>query len=282
MKAWISFLKERFDPLSNTAMITLLIFYHQSFSAKVISYDQIALCFLFSFSFFLKLRIYDEIKDYQTDLIHNPTRPLPRGLITIKSAKRVLLVTFFIEGATLFYDHHLSAILIPLWAYSLLMYNEFFIGSWLSKKLTTYAITHTFIIFIYSLFIQEFLNIELETTSTIILALSCWLCFNVYEFARKVYCSELEKDVPTYSNVWGIKGAFLLTLSQVLMATICLLFLSHDLIFASVAINLIALLFMSPLLIWNRPKQAMIFRMTSNVFIIIFLTTTIAFNTMGS
>ena len=106
-----------------------------------------ALDFLLAISFFFRLRLFDElIKDYETDLKINPSRPLARGLLTQKQVWQCVLGLMIFEIALSAWIgwHALSGFLIAI-GYSLLMYKEFFIGDWLRKHLTTYAVTHTFV-----------------------------------------------------------------------------------------------------------------------------------------
>ena len=106
--------------------------------------------------------------------------------------------------------------------YSLLMYKEFFIGKYIRPHLTTYAVSHTVVTVLLALTIFTTLN----NTSPLELPADCfryaiitWLLFNIFEFGRKSFLKGEERtQVPSYSNIFGKWGAFLLVLAQALAA----------------------------------------------------------------
>lgn len=172
-------------------------------------------------SAFLRLRFFDEIKDYETDLKINPTRPLARGVLERDQVKLVIFLLIILElllasslGQSVFMIHSLAI------GYSLLMYEEFFIGDQLRPHLTTYAVSHTFVSVLLATTVAisatgATVN-ELLQPANIMFLSSNWMFFNIFEFARKTYAVDEEREgVPTYSNIFGIPGAVLLTLSQV-------------------------------------------------------------------
>ena len=97
------------------------------------------------------MRLMDEIKDYQKDLIAHPARPLPRGLITpgqIQRAIQVLAAGLLASGALLLFFRSAAsggAFVFTL-AYLLLMYKEFFCSEYINRNAFLYAITHQVIL----------------------------------------------------------------------------------------------------------------------------------------
>lgn len=174
------------------------------------------------FSAFLRLRLFDEIKDYETDLKINPHRPLARGVLTRDQVKIAILLLIILEiiltsylGLAVFFVHAVAI------GYSLLMFEEFFIGTYLRPHLTTYAVIHTFVSALlggtvaFGSMQQPQLILGIND---VVFCLSHWMFFNIFEFARKTYASEEERSgVDTYSSLFGIKGAVALTLSQVVL-----------------------------------------------------------------
>lgn len=234
MRTWIQFVRERFDPLSHFLLIALFVAVHGFFCAdKTVEVETSHLIILFfaTVIFFFNLRLYDEVKDYETDKQINPTRPLPRGLITHKQLYRavVLSIISFLSLCFLLGLNSLLAGVITI-AYSLLMYKEFFIGDVLRPKLTTYAMTHTLVTILLSLtLIVGFKGIALTdiTLRQLSFALSSWCFFNIFEFGRKTFSTEEEREnVDTYSSLFGKSGACLLTFIQAILGTS---FLSYSL-----------------------------------------------------
>ena len=44
--------------------------------------------------FFAELRLMDELKDYEKDLIAHPERPLPRGLLSREEVRAAVLPSY--------------------------------------------------------------------------------------------------------------------------------------------------------------------------------------------
>ena len=239
MKRWLIFVRERFDPLSHAAMIALFIVAHYVAAATIAglsgpralvdgAWPAHAFVAVGVTAFFFKLRLYDEIKDYELDCTINPSRPLVRGLVTHGDLHRGIAVCIAIELVA--FGLHGSAGLISILCavgYSLLMYKEFFIRERIRPYLTTYAVTHTVVCAMLSLALFALL---LDTKpwelgrEPWLFALACWCLFNVFEFGRKTFTSAEEREgVESYSKIWGRVGAVLLVLSQAAIATWALL-----------------------------------------------------------
>lgn len=259
-------------------MITLFVLFHLAISGNIgmIGERNVLISLLFCFSFFFKLRLYDELKDYRTDIINNPTRPLPRGLLTLKDVRLAVVVTFIIEFLlTLKALPHVKFLTLALWGYSLLMYKEFFISKFLENKLTTYAMTHTFVVIILSL--RTFATLTENYIHLASMSLACYFCFNVFEFGRKTFTKKEEKNVQTYSNIFGKKGAFLLTFSQILLAIgLSLNFTGiENILFFGLLIG-VSLFLMIPYLMTEKKWAGKLFRLISSLFIILYFVTNIA------
>lgn len=228
--------------------------------------------FTLIFLFFLRLRIFDELKDEQFDKIHNPQRPLARGLVT-RNEVMSLLLSVAIGELILFlvwFKDFLFLYLLPF-GYSFLMFKEFFCGAWLRPKLTTYAVTHTFVVAILVYVWTSILG-KSDFFNKAFYSVGFWMLFNLYEFARKTWTAEEEVDgVDSYSKVWGPKGAvFLIWLCAIIFnATM----LAHPLFntFLPFFLGNTLLVILSGILYlfgrWrNRGK---IFRLVSGVYIIL-------------
>jgi 4-hydroxybenzoate polyprenyltransferase len=93
----------------------------------------------------------DERKDLQKDLLVNPGRPLPRGLVTrreLDGAVAVLLALLVAIGAWFLSRGSVGAAtaVLAVAAYLCLMDREFFVGQRLSKHPLPYAIVHQLLI----------------------------------------------------------------------------------------------------------------------------------------
>jgi 4-hydroxybenzoate polyprenyltransferase len=170
-------------------------------------------------SFFFRLRVFDEVKDFETDRTVNPHRPLARGMISVQEAKAVAWLLLVPEGVL--------AVLLggaagSAWAvsagYSLVMYREFFVGAWLRPRMELYAVTHTFVAGLLSATVYAMVLPQLGFPlphAMVWFALASWGVFNVYEFARKTFAaSEEQPGVESYSSRLGSWGAATLIVSQ--------------------------------------------------------------------
>lgn len=230
MGNWIIFAKERFKPAEYLPLIFLFVGVNYLFSRALSGLELPAMKLLvltvLGLCFFFRMRLFDEIKDYEVDLLINPTRPLARGVLKVPEVKRGIL---FLLTGELILAGTLGTIPFLVYAcavfYSLLMYEEFFIGEWLRPRLTTYAVSHTIVVSLlaFALISANLGFLVFESIATIVFVLSHWFIFNLFEFARKTFDPEEEREnVPSYSKIFGLKGAYLLSASQVLLSLILL------------------------------------------------------------
>jgi 4-hydroxybenzoate polyprenyltransferase len=175
-----------------------------------------------SFLFFLKLRCFDELKDYEVDLKVNPTRPLARGLLSIAEVRQGILFIILSELAIVGISTGLPGLAIYglTVAYSLLMFEEFFIGPLIRPHLTTYAVTHTFVAGLWGWALATiFLSLSQDKIvwAPVGLIIYNWLQFNLFEFARKSFAKNEETpNHDSYTSLFGVPKAVLLSLSMVL------------------------------------------------------------------
>ena len=218
-KRWQIFILERFPPLRHLFLISSL-FGANAFVAlqtTALSRGIPPLSFVVVLIAFFRLRLFDEIKDFETDRQINPHRPLARGLISLQEAKRTAFSLLLVELL-------LSSIIgLPALVatscyglYSILMYKEFFISSWLRPKLATYALTHTIVSGLIALFIFSAITglYFWEAPFTFLLfTVANWMIFNVFEFGRKTFGKKEERNkVDSYSKnfcPWGATSSVL-------------------------------------------------------------------------
>ncbi len=233
--------------------------------------------FLVTFLFFFRLRCFDEIKDYEVDVEHNPTRPLARGLVSVSATKWMIacLVGLELGLVAMFLPNALMVYAIAL-VYSFLMYNEFFIGWLIRPQLTLYALSHTFVSSIVGLFIVcgagGFVLSELPAVLFKFVLVN-WALFNLFEFARKTYGPMEERDkVDTYSSLFGSAGAAALSLVQAAAACCLLVFLPPTVLSYSWAQFVLVLIpFGAGVLYVLMPdKYAKLFRSLVSAYLILF------------
>jgi len=288
MKAscWRIFIQERFPILKHVLLIAFF------FGANVfVALDSAhlpyeigvkgILGFLVVLLAFLRLRIFDEIKDYENDLLVHPDRPLARGLISIHEAKKAAFLLIAAELALSFLlglPAFLTACCVVL--YSLLMYKEFYLRNYLRSRLATYALTHTVVSAWLSLFLFSAAtgqNFWQAPPSFLIFITANWMIFNVFEFGRKTFGKEEEKVlVESYSKNFGPKRAAFCVLGMAACAGLAAWILGNLLnwppLLPVLTLVLFALLFIASLFYGhsNSAKWAKRFRHACSAFILLY------------
>ena len=216
---WWVFVRQRFEPVSHLAMITaLFLAHHGAFAAdwvgevRPVPLPLLLLAGLATLAFFFKLRLYDELKDHEEDARVYPDRPLVCGVLRPRHLKAGIAVCFAVElaGMGALGTGALAGMGMAI-AYSMLMYREFFLRGFLRPRLTTYAVVHTVVTVLLTLTLFAAFTgqapWELDGRAWRF-ALGSWCLFNLFEFGRKTFVTEEERDeVNSYSKVWTRWGA---------------------------------------------------------------------------
>ncbi|MGJ8695275.1 MAG: UbiA family prenyltransferase [Verrucomicrobiaceae bacterium] len=223
---WWTYQKERFPIIANGLLVA-------AFSACAVLYSSFLSkgpeptlpMFLVAFAtcliFFLQLRIADEFKDAEEDATYRPYRPVPRGLISLRSLGIVFVLGAVIQLAlALWFSPPLVIVLILAWAYLALMSVEFFCRDWLKERPITYLWTHMLIMPIVDFYATAtyWQPTHGSAPSGLIWFLAASFCNGlVIELGRKIRePADEETGVPTYSKLWGKKNAVFIWLSCML------------------------------------------------------------------
>ena len=204
--------------------------------------------FIIIFMFFFQLRITDEFKDYEEDLKYRSYRPVQRGVISLKTLRKIGIATVIVQ---IILAHVINPKLIYfmllVWIYMFLMTKEFFIKNWLTERILIYALSHVVIMIFITLVIvkgtgyilqdhfSETLYLSLEKyEKNIFIGLIPLFALNylngiVLEIGRKTRKNdEEEHGVQTYSKLWGRKKAVVvLSLLFVIEYFLVILGLAH-------------------------------------------------------
>ena len=291
LKNWWIFTQERFHPVSHFTMLFVFVLFHLLMSNPSKRLDEIQLInglflYLGVVVFYYKLRLYDEIKDYELDCVINPHRPLPRGLLFHRDLYLGIVLCLIFEQIFFSrFGQNAVFLLVIAQVYSLIMYKEFFIRDIIRPHLTTYAVLHTVVTSFLTFAIlgalkdQNILEAYIDRDNSL-MALNNWLLFNVFEFGRKTYATEEERaGVDTYSSLFTPFGAFLLQLIQTGLSSFCIFtlfyhsemtllrkdFLIIGLLFIQIIFMLISALYLST----NLVRWAKIYRSFSEIYIVL-------------
>ena len=212
LKHIAAYFKERFPPV-NMMLFAILFFTVYSVAQQFASNDERSVWYLAwgvvaTVSFFFRLRVFDEIKDFGIDAINHPGRVLQSGKVSLRQLAAISIFLTVIEVAWSIAGGSLLCWSLAL-AYSLLMRYEFFMSRFLKKYLLLYSFTHMLImpfiiVWIWSAFAPLF-------AYNLPLALLCLLSLAggySFELARKIHAPAAERrSVDSYSKSMGFIGS---------------------------------------------------------------------------
>jgi len=210
----------------------------------------LVIAFLALFLFLLRLRLFDEIKDFEHDKIYYPDRPVSRGLISISEIKTAIWIVIILEILLSIIGGINSLLFFVIaFSYSLLMAKEFFVPKWLKSHFTVYIFSHEILLIplYFYLFSLSGFSFKHITESNFILLTGFLFCiFFLLEVTRKMRSPKQEiKSKDTYTAQYGVLGAsfFVIILSalsvffQFLMVNSLFMFIGSVLILNILWIN---------------------------------------------
>jgi 4-hydroxybenzoate polyprenyltransferase len=217
MRWWV-YQRERFPVVAHGALIL-------AFSSSAVCFSALlgggrefphrtafVAAFVTSFIFFLQLRIADEFKDIDEDTAFRPYRAVPRGLVSLRELGVVFVGGAAVQLSLALYLHPpLVEVLLIAWLYLALMSREFFAREWLKARPITYLWTHMGIMPLVDLYATatEWMPRGAQVPSGLVWFLAVSF-FNgvVIEVGRKLRAADDEEaGVPTYTKLWGQRGA---------------------------------------------------------------------------
>lgn len=154
--------------------------------------------------FFLHLRVFDEHKDFDKDVVAYPQRALSRGVVTLPLLARIGVAAVGLQIG-------LSALLglpaLLAWAasfaFSVGMRFEFGVGRWLNDHIVLYALSHNPVMAGLTAIVVLGTGAPIGAPLAAMAVLSC-LGMLAFEFGRKTRLPEEEHPgVPSYTTELG-------------------------------------------------------------------------------
>ena len=204
------------------------------------------------FGFLLVLRIADEFKDYETDKINFPKRPLPSGRVKKKDL-RILAVAdiVFLVTTNVFFMNNIVYFAI-LMAYAALMTVWFFAKKYIQPNLLLALITHNPVQFLLLLYIISFTSIQyfvpVFTATNLLIAAALYVPALAWEISRKIRAPKKEDQYMTYYRIFGYKNSAVIVLAILGVQIACFVALFQDIlpeVIVAISIAYIGLLFAS-------------------------------------
>ena len=228
LKDLFAYVNERF-PVINTALFAILFltvysvadFFWPRFSPAGLGWRE-AWGMAAVVSFFFRLRVFDEQKDYALDAVNHPHRVLQSGRVTLGQLRNVSLAGALLE---LTWSVIMGMPTLVCWllavSYSLLMRYEFFVSRYLQERLVLYALTHMLIMpfvigWVWSAYVPDYSM----TAPLVLLAVLSLLGGFSFEIARKIHAPEAERElIDSYSKAMGYATA-IVTVLLVLLTSV--------------------------------------------------------------
>ncbi len=212
MKPWLIYIRERFPLpvyflLSGGLALSGAVVGSTTDAHTVASFETL-FCFVYAMWVFATLRLMDELKDYEKDVIAHPTRPLPRGVLTTAQVSKsisVMMTVGWLLSASFVLINMTSMWLASLTtAWLWLMYKEFYVGHALAKRPLIYAITHQIILVPFCLLMASTID-----NLTVGWSLAVLGSFFTYEVSRKLD-PKAHPILGTYLSVYRRQGTFMI------------------------------------------------------------------------
>jgi 4-hydroxybenzoate polyprenyltransferase len=191
-----------------------------------------ALGALATVSFFFRLRVFDEEKDFALDALYHPQRVLQTGRVTLPQLRTLAWAGAALEaGWSAAQNFNTLLLWVVALAYSLLMRAEFGVGRWLRARLVLYALSHMLImpLVIWWIFSAYQPAVFGGKYLPLLWLLSLLGGFS-FELARKLHAPAAERaGVDSYSQALGYGPALALTVAVLLAGGVVQALLLHTL-----------------------------------------------------
>lgn len=230
LRKYYQYSKERF-PLGQFIPLSVIFALSASFGTQTYIYGKLGnfrTIFVTAaalFLFFLRLRLFDEFKDAEHDAMHYPSRPVPRGLIKLQELRTVIWFLIAGElGISALGGRVSSFLFLASLLYSLLMWKEFFVRTWLREHFTLYVVSHELLVFPLFFYLYSLNGLTLEkTTHSYFWLLTLFLGAQLFllEVTRKIRPKEMEQaSRDTYTAQYGVRitTALVLAIASMVLA----------------------------------------------------------------
>ena len=232
------------------------------------------------------MRIYDELKDVDTDIRlgqEGDPRFIHRPIVTGAVRKEDIVFLRWFVSACLF---AINFVLMgtPAWPMFLVLffvawlsYKWFFIPA-ISKNIVLALLTHNPLVLLLFVYIYSIYRIDSPASEIdvwhVILIIGLWMPFAIWETARKIRIPEDESDYETYSLKLGLNKAVALPFVFTLISVACLVTFAAaaglPYWFILLVMGIGGIMLLRCILLWVAPtRQRSVLRPFSEVYMLI-------------
>lgn len=230
MANWLTYFKERFPFPVYVILVGGIVLSGNVLALGAFAWKGYAIAFVGLMVFFALLRLMDELKDYEKDLVVHPRRPLPRGVLKVESVARVIQITAVamvvysgVVAALTSIEAGVCYLIVTVWLW--LMFKEFYLGQWLVDRPLLYAITHQLILLPlcgFAVIVHDAARVE--SASTWLYGTCVLGAFFSYEVCRKLD-PRAHPLLKTYLYMYGGPKTWVLVFALNVIAGVAAFFL---------------------------------------------------------
>jgi hypothetical protein len=233
MKKYFLYTNERF-PLIPALILAAVVYYASYFWGGFFVHENpidplksIAGSFVIFFIMF-HIRIFDEHKDYERDIVAHPERLLSRGIITLKDLRKLLAVILIVEAVLSFYLGIVQfAIWLAIFIYTVLMLKDFFIPEFLERHMGLYIFSHQISVPMMLCLGFSQRSPQLDNPMPVLLLFTAAMLASItFEISRKIWPEEREHELAdSYSKFWGRGRAVMINLIMAATSTCLIIYI---------------------------------------------------------
>lgn len=265
--------KERFPIFAYTLLVLLTLASSGIDHLSDADFKTLIPAFFLFMLFFLRLRLFDEIKDYELDKKFRPERIVARGEVTLNNIRHWLIVCIVFEILLLtMLPYHFSAWYVIASVWSVFMFYEFFVPVWLTKRFLLYGFVHIIVMFPLALAMRASFTVNVwNDVKAVWIAIGIAGISYIFELGRKIWSTTEERPgVDTYSGHIGIKASTWLLTGFIIVVHSSFTLAYPYLLSFIVLSGILALLFFPYYILTQNSKLKANLERISGVYILLF------------
>ena len=225
LSIWTQYIQERFSLVLTPLIVAGICFSGATLHAKSFLFFPTFISLIGMLLLFFLFRLMHDVKDFEKDKIANKEYPLPKGLIKIEDAKKMIeLLKYGLAGFALIVWVLVNSIAalsyFAILVYLVFMYKDFGFPLWFKGKPVLFATFHQFINFLIAIFSVAMTTPQKAfSLKTLGFGLMLYGAFFTYEICKKLN-PQSHPILATYRHFYGYRKVFELAVFQLFLTAI--------------------------------------------------------------
>jgi len=222
---WTQYIQERFSLVLTPLIVAGISFSGATLYAKSFLFFPTLISFIGMLLLFLLFRLMHDVKNLEKDKIANKDYPLPKGLIKVEEAKKMIeLLKYGLAGFALIIWVLINSIgalcYFAILVYLISMYKDFGCPIWFKGKPVLFATLHQLINFLIAIFSVAMTTPQKAfTLKTLGFGLMLYGAFFTYEICKKLN-PQSHPILATYRHFYGYRKVFELAVFQLFLTAL--------------------------------------------------------------